>query len=949
MENIQFHDKENIYQVEIDPAKAAIEVGNEKEFTLVPDNADAKVTSVRWSVLDADGFDADGVKVQYSAKDYTKATVVVSEEAQAGEYVLKAENVNGEEELMAEAQITVTAKPEQEDQIIFDSSKNKLDTVLPDTAQFTEGESGEVGALKGYFSVDDENKVVNDAISGKNAFTVSSRVYVPASVKSTDTGVWDKDNPHEKHNMIASMGDNSFAYRIYYDKNRKDIHIDAFISDGSSWLQATTGQLPSDFFDKWHTLSVSYDGKTLKVYVDDAVTEKAGEKSVQKSENTFSVGYEPQKEGRKSELTFEQVRVFNQALTAEQLNEATDPNAENVVLWLDFDVKEDDSATEADKLNLQNLINECKDMKEADYFGKGWTEMQTALGAAEDVLQKDAPTKEEVKNAYDALRDAKGQLVFIGDLKAVVDGAKEIVENKDSYTKDSYEVFETALNAAKAVLEKEESTQEEVNNAKIALLDAQNKLVKKADITTLKEAIAKAAEIKEEEVTPSSWERVQAAKAAAEKVVADFEKDETSVTQSQIDAAAKALQDALDSVQKRADFTALQEAVDRISKLQLDGYTEESVKVLKDALKEAEAVLEEQEATQNTVDEMLTKLLAAEEALTKEETIEKADLEDLINYAKAQQSKEEYKYLVPVVKERFEKALAEAETIYGKADATQEEVNVAYDKLLQMVHYLDFTGNSESLKVLVDAAKGLNEKLYTEKSWAVFEDALTKAEAVLADTNALQEEIDAAREALHKAMDQLVKVPVDKSKLQTLVEKSKKYEDKLKEYTPETGEIFKGALDYAREILANKDATQEEVDAAYNALQNAIFGLRLIPDKDKLDDLIKEAEKTDFEKYTEESGAVLRTAIANAKAVFADENATETDVKNAEKELKTAMKGLKVASNDEKDNQGNSNGGTSASKADENSPKTRDAAPVAATGAVMLAAFALVVAMRKRR
>lgn len=402
-------------------------------------------------------------------------------------------------------------------------------------------------------------------------------------------------------------------------------------------------------------------------------------------------------------------------------------------------------------------------------------------------------------------------------------------------------------------------------------------------------------------------------------------------------------------MQKRADFTALQEAVDRISKLQLDGYTEESVKVLKDALKEAEAVLEEQEATQNTVDEMLTKLLAAEEALTKEETIEKADLEDLINYAKAQQSKEEYKYLVPVVKERFEKALAEAETIYGKADATQEEVNVAYDKLLQMVHYLDFTGNSESLKVLVDAAKGLNEKLYTEKSWAVFEDALTKAEAVLADTNALQEEIDAAREALHKAMDQLVKVPVDKSKLQTLVEKSKKYEDKLKEYTPETGEIFKGALDYAREILANKDATQEEVDAAYNALQNAIFGLRLIPDKDKLDDLIKEAEKTDFEKYTEESGTVLRTAIANAKAVFADENATETDVKNAEKELKTAMKGLKVASNDEKDNQGNSNGGTSASKADENSPKTRDAAPVAATGAVMLAAFALVVAMRKRR
>ena len=949
MENIEFRDKANIYQVKIDPEAAAIEVGNEKEFTLVPDNADVEVSSVKWSVVDADGFDADGIKVQYSAQDYKKATVVVSEEAQAGEYVLKAEKVNGKEELTAEAQITVIAKSEQEEQKILDSSKNKLDTVLPATAQFTEGESGQAGALKGYFSIDDKNKVVNEAISGNNAFTVSSRVYVPASVKSADTGVWDKDNQHEKHNMIASMGDNSFAYRIYYDKNRKDIHIDAFISDGSSWLQVTTGQLPNDFFDKWHTLSASYDGKTLKVYVDDAVTEKAGQKSVHKSENTFSVGYEPQKEGRKSELTFEQVRVFNQALTAEQLNKATDPNAENVVLWLDFDAKADDSATEADKLNLQKLIDACTNMSEADYFGTGWTEMQTALSAAEDVLQKDAPTKEEVQNAYNALKDAKDKLVFIGDLKAAVEGTKEIVENKDSYTKDSYEAFETALNAAKAVLENEESTQEEVNNAKIALLDAQNKLVEKADITTLKEAIAKAAEVKEEEVTPSSWARVKAAKEAAEKVAADFEKDETSVTQSQIDAAAKALQDALDSVQKRADFGALQEAVDRISGLELGGYTEESVNALKAALKEAEAVLENLEAAQNTVDEMLTKLLAAEKALTKEEVIEKSDLQDLIKYAKAQQSKEEYQYLVPVVKEAFEKALSEAETINGKSDATQEEVNAVYDRLLQMVHYLDFTGNCESLKVLVNAAEGLNKELYTEKSWAVFEKALNKAKDVIADKNALQDEINVAKEELQTAMDQLVKISVDKSKLQKLVNASKKYEDNLKEYTPETGDIFKGALDYAREILAKKDATKEEVDAAYTALQNAIFGLRMIPSKDKLDELIKEAEQTDFAKYTEESGAVLKTAIARAKAVFEDKNATETDVKNAEKELKTAMDGLKVASNDGKDNQGSNNGVTSANKADKNQPKTGDSVPVAGTGAVMLAALAMVVFLKKRR
>ena len=90
------------------------------------------------------------------------------------------------------------------------------------------------------------------------------------------------------------MGDNSFAYRIYYDKNKDNVRIDAFISDGKTWLQATTGKLPNDFFDKRHTYQRLMTAD-MKVYVDNAVTEKAGTMSVHKSENTFFVGYEPQK------------------------------------------------------------------------------------------------------------------------------------------------------------------------------------------------------------------------------------------------------------------------------------------------------------------------------------------------------------------------------------------------------------------------------------------------------------------------------------------------------------------------------------------------------------------------------------------------------------------------------------------------------------------------------
>ena len=64
-----------------------------------------------------------------------------------------------------------------------------------------------------------------------------------------------------------------------------------------------------------------------------------------------------------------------------------------------------------------------------------------------------------------------------------------------------------------------------------------------------------------------------------------------------------------------------------------------------------------------------------------------------------------------------------------------------------MFEYLDFTGNTSSLKVLVDAAKALNEEVYTPETWAPFAEALKAAEAVLADENALQAEIDDAKNA----------------------------------------------------------------------------------------------------------------------------------------------------------------------------------------------------------
>ncbi len=98
----------------------------------------------------------------------------------------------------------------------------------------------------------------------------------------------------------------------------------------------------------------------------------------------------------------------------------------------------------------------------------------------------------------------------------------------------------------------------------------------------------------------------------------------------------------------------------------------------------------------------------------------------------------------------------------------------------------------------------------------------------------MQEEIDEILDSLKSAIDGLVKIEVKKEALENLVNKLEKLDKKG--YTESTWTPFENALKTAKEVLANTDAIQEEVDSAYNTLLKSSLDLRLIPDKSKLED-----------------------------------------------------------------------------------------------------------------
>lgn len=75
-----------------------------------------------------------------------------------------------------------------------------------------------------------------------------------------------------------------------------------------------------------------------------------------------------------------------------------------------------------------------------------------------------------------------------------------------------------------------------------------------------------------------------------------------------------------------------------------------------------------------------------EKTQTEPEKTDKADLDALITYAQSQIADDKYDYVVESVRKALEDALEDAVKVNEKPDATQAEVDAAYDLLLSRVH-----------------------------------------------------------------------------------------------------------------------------------------------------------------------------------------------------------------------------------------------------------------------
>ena len=99
--------------------------------------------------------------------------------------------------------------------------------------------------------------------------------------------------------------------------------------------------------------------------------------------------------------------------------------------------------------------------------------------------------------------------------------------------------------------------------------------------------------------------------------------------------------------------------------------------------------------------------------------------------------------------------------IAAKEDATQEEVDSAYEALIKAYLDLSLKPNKDLLQELINTAQTLNAASYSAKTWNVVTEALKEAQLVLNDPEASQVEVDNAKDVLAKAIARLEVNPAE--------------------------------------------------------------------------------------------------------------------------------------------------------------------------------------------
>lgn len=401
-------------------------------------------------------------------------------------------------------------------------------------------------------------------------------------------------------------------------------------------------------------------------------------------------------------------------------------------------------------------------------------------------------------------------------------------ENTSTWTTSSANTYQVVYNAGKAVLASDYASQTTIDNAVLIINNAIDDKVLKGDINKLEEVIANAL-TDQNNYTSSSWliysKAINAVKKAMDNI-SDTSVDDVTRLINAVNTAHNSLvfnpssqEEAVIIIEEENNFITSIEKPENI-------YTSASWQAYISAKNDVEKLLTDNELDPVHPDvfaKAVEKLTQAKTGLELKETgTNKIALSIAIEMANTV-TKEQLDKVVPVVASEFNAALENAIVIFNNAQATQDEVDAAFDRLSNVMWKLEFyKGDKTLLQKLVDQIDDLVASEYIDSTWNALQETLTEVNKVIADKNVMQKEVDEVYTELVKAFINLRLKP-NKDILNNLINQANGLN--RTSYTLASLKLVDEGLLKANKVLNNPNATKEEVSNAVNELTRVIAGL----------------------------------------------------------------------------------------------------------------------------
>ena len=215
----------------------------------------------------------------------------------------------------------------------------------------------------------------------------------------------------------------------------------------------------------------------------------------------------------------------------------------------------------------------------------------------------------------------------------------------------------------------------------------------------------------------------------------------------------------------------------------------------------------------------------------------------------------------------------------------------AWYQISEVEFVLEAIDEDTTLKDLIEKAKEEDLEGKTIASRDEFLEALIEAQKALVAEDIKNEAII---NRLNKAIEGLVDAPVVNTDalVKAVAKADALSEEEVNKAVKKNIEVFNKALADAKAVLVKDEPTQEEIDAAVKALNDALEGLKVLRgNPEALNAALEAASKKDESKYTAESWAALMAVVEEVKAIDL-ENATQKEIDKAVAKLNKAVDAL---------------------------------------------------------